>query len=460
MAIYDLGTASLSANGEVTGVGTKWKAPLTLIRVGATIVFKTEPVQIYTISEIISDTQINVYNPNSETVTAGTGYAILAHDGITVQGLAQDVAETLRYYQSSETEVADAVDAFNNFDANDFNSKVTQVNTQHGDVVSIGAQVSADADQVSSDKDSAAASASSASSDKDAAAISAQEAANYAASLDATNLLRKDMNFSDVADKSLARDNLGLKSLSTLDAVPVTKGGTGASTSAGARINIGALSNTPEKTAAGGTGDRVKHAAGAGLFNLDMFNCYWYMQPEDTNFWIAHAVSYAGSGGESSGYGRIAYAIRIADGTVKYVQCRTDKNTTVDPNGFVKQASPVVNIYANGRYETNDESEGVSVIRQGIGEYLITGCLGLNSDARWGGVDGGFEIPIDRNKQPRVWLDYEVKEDGSILVKTYHRTHPTSPVFARNEIEGFADGDPIDIPSDAFISVRVGMPTE
>lgn len=103
MAIYDLGTASLAANGEVTGVGTTWKAPLTLIRVGATIVFKTEPVQIYTISEIISDTRINVYNPNSETVTAGTGYAILAHDGITVQGLAQDVAETLRYYQSKET---------------------------------------------------------------------------------------------------------------------------------------------------------------------------------------------------------------------------------------------------------------------------------------------------------------------------------------------------------------------
>ena len=105
MAIYDLGTASLAANGEVTGVGTTWKAPLTLIRVGATIIFKTSPLKIYTISEIISDTQISVYNPNSETVPAGTGYAILAHDGITVQGLAQDVAETLRYYQSKETSI-------------------------------------------------------------------------------------------------------------------------------------------------------------------------------------------------------------------------------------------------------------------------------------------------------------------------------------------------------------------
>lgn len=191
MAIYDTGTASLAANGQVTGVGTQWTMPLTLIRVGATLVFKTEPVQIYTISEINSDTSMAVYNPNGETVPAGTGYAILAHDGISVQGLAQDVAETLRYYQSRETEVANAVDAFNNFDAADFDSKVTQVNTQHSDVVSIGAQVANDAAQASSDKDSAAASASSASSDKDAAAISAQEAADYAASLNTENLVKK-----------------------------------------------------------------------------------------------------------------------------------------------------------------------------------------------------------------------------------------------------------------------------
>ena len=178
MAIYDLGTASLAANGEVTGVGTTWKAPLTLIRVGATIVFKTEPVKIYTISEIISDTQINVYNPNSETVPAGTGYAILAHDGITVQGLAQDVAETLRYYQSRETEVADAVDAFNNFDSADFESKVAQVNTQHSDVVTIGAQVRVDSESAKNYASSASQSMQSASSDAERARLYADSLSN------------------------------------------------------------------------------------------------------------------------------------------------------------------------------------------------------------------------------------------------------------------------------------------
>ena len=219
MAIYDLGTASLAANGEVTGVGTTWKAPLTLIRVGATIVFKTEPVQIYTISEIISDTQVNVYNPNSETVPAGTGYAILAHDGITVQGLAQDVAETLRYYQSRETEVADAVDAFNNFDANDFESKVTQVNTQHGDIVSIGLQVSADAAQVSADKDAASASAISASNSQNAAENSALDAERYAQSVNPENFLNKSGNLSGLSDKSESRKNIGLYFYNTVSQV-------------------------------------------------------------------------------------------------------------------------------------------------------------------------------------------------------------------------------------------------
>ena len=137
-----------------------------------------------------------------------------------------------------------------------------------------------------------------------------------------------------------------------------------------------------------------------------------------------------------------------------------DKNTVVDSNGFIKQASPVVKIFTDGKYETNDESEGVTVTRLDVGQYLIEGCKALNSDAAWGGIDGGFEIPTDRNKQPLIWLDYEVSADGSVLVKTYHRTHPDAPAFARNELEGVGDGDPVDIPRDQFVSVRVEMPAD
>lgn len=148
----------------------------------------------------------------------------------------------------------------------------------------------------------------------------------------------------------------------------------------------------------------------------------------------------------------------------------TDTNTTKAADGTLKAASPIVKLFADGSAETNEESEGCTATRLGVGEYLIQGCIGLNADAAWGGVDGGFDIPKDRNRQPLVWLDYEVNPDGSVLVKTYHRTFPESPAFARNLIgvknedgtitETVMNGDPIDIPADQFVSVRVEMPAD
>ena len=131
----------------------------------------------------------------------------------------------------------------------------------------------------------------------------------------------------------------------------------------------------------------------------------------------------------------------------------TTYNTTKASDGTLKAASPVIKVFSDGTYQTNDESDGCTVTRLAIGEYLVEGCEGLNSDAAWGGIDGGFDIPTDRNKQPLIWLDYEVHADGSVLVKTYHRTHPTAPEFARNELQGINEGDPADIPDPVHDSV-------
>lgn len=133
-------------------------------------------------------------------------------------------------------------------------------------------------------------------------------------------------------------------------------------------------------------------------------------------------------------------------------------NTVIDGNGFIKTASPIVKIFSDGNFETNEESEGVKVTRKSEGVYQIKNCLGLNADGAWGGADGGFEIPVDRNKQPSVWLDYEVNADGSLLIKTFHRTHPDAPEFAQNNKEGYVNGQPVDIPATQFLSVRVQMP--
>ncbi|WP_409244967.1 phage tail fiber protein [Enterobacter asburiae] len=151
----------------------------------------------------------------------------------------------------------------------------------------------------------------------------------------------------------------------------------------------------------------------------------------------------------------------MADGVDSgWLEVYHNGNTTKSSDGTLKAASPVINLFSDGRYLTNDESEGCTVTRLATGEYLVEGCAGLNSDAAWGGIDGGFDIPTDRNKQPLIWLDYEVHADGSVLVKTYHRTHLQAPAFARNELQGINEGDPVDIPRDQFVSIRVEMPAD
>lgn len=126
MAIYRTGQASMDAQGYITGYDTKWREQLTLIRPGATIVFLTQPLQIAVITEVINDTSIRAITTGGAVVTR-SNYAILLHDSITVDGLAQDVAETLRYYQSKETEIADAIEFFRDFDLDGLKDLVNQV---------------------------------------------------------------------------------------------------------------------------------------------------------------------------------------------------------------------------------------------------------------------------------------------------------------------------------------------
>jgi hypothetical protein len=115
MAIYRTGQASMDAQGYITGYGTKWRENLTLIRAGATIMFLTNPVKLGVITEVVSDTSIRAITTGGA-VVARTDYVILLHDSLTVDGLAQDVAETLRYYQGKETEFAHFIEFLQDFD--------------------------------------------------------------------------------------------------------------------------------------------------------------------------------------------------------------------------------------------------------------------------------------------------------------------------------------------------------
>lgn len=262
--------------------------------------------------------------------------------------------------------------------------------------------------------------------------------------------------------------------------VPVSEGGTGASTEVGARSILYAASGqygfgaiegwqTFNRTLSGSTlpsRPGVYYANSSTWASSDFGAVLVFSNggddrlPSATGSWINIL--------ELGNDGNIYYKMDINGTVSSWFKQYSDKNTTIDGNGNLKPASPIVKIFGNGAVELNDESEGVTVTHVSTGVYLLSGVTGLNADPLWGGVDGGVVIPKDINNQPLIWADYSVEPDGDILLRTYHRTHHNAPEFARNLIgiknkdgsftETVKDGEPVDIPVGRWVDVRVQMP--
>lgn len=441
--IYTTGTIAVNGN-TLTGTGTNFKAAGSLIRVGCTLISMTNPVQVFQITAVGSATSLTVTPAASPAIAAGAKYAILLSDSLSVDGLAQDIAETFTMYQRNISGFADVMGG-----AGDVTITI------NGVAVTVPGQKS----------------------------LAKKGANNDITSLAGlTTALSIGQGGTGATTAADARKNLGF----TNGVVPVSMGGTGATTAAEARTAL-ALGNAALKNTGLNPGDVqlvqvgrrdsanpvqktwscIYEALQSG--NLFPDSCVIQILPGPTSSeWGEIGISYGVS--NAVYVAKASYSSSQPTGSIVLMTMLHDKNTTIDSNGFIKKASPVVKIFNDGRAEANDESEGVTVKRISVGVYLIEGCIGLNSDAAWGGIGGGFEIPLDRNKQPRVWLDYEVNPDGSVLVKTYHRTHPDAPEFARNLIgvknddgsftETIENGEPVDVPADSFISVRVEMPRD
>ncbi|HBV5208429.1 TPA: phage tail protein, partial [Enterobacter hormaechei] len=80
-----------------------------LIRNGCTVIAMTSPVQVFQITAIGSATSLTVTPAANPAVPAGTRFAILLSDSLSVDGLAQDIAETFTMYQRYMSGFADVM---------------------------------------------------------------------------------------------------------------------------------------------------------------------------------------------------------------------------------------------------------------------------------------------------------------------------------------------------------------
>ena len=176
--IYTTGTIAISGN-TVTGTGTNFSAPLSLIRVGCTLIAIENPVQIFTITEIKSGTELSVTPAANPAIPAGTKFSILLSDSISVDGLAQDVAETLRYYQGKETEIAAAVEWWKDFGGDgQMDQLLANIRAETAQSTANAQKTEADKKTTEGYKNAAATSATAAKSSQDAAKASETSASN------------------------------------------------------------------------------------------------------------------------------------------------------------------------------------------------------------------------------------------------------------------------------------------
>ena len=130
--------------------------------------------------------------------------------------------------------------------------------------------------------------------------------------------------------------------------------------------------------------------------------------------------------------------------SIGYYTIRTSQNTTVDSNGFIKNASPIVQLFAD-KIELNDEAQqqNIEFEKLGVGDYLIKGSSGFAQEGWY------IETPKDANGNLLVAVVYGQLENGDISVKTYdYMLNKKGRIVA--DIES-----PLDIPENRWIDLRL-----
>ena len=194
------------------------------------------------------------------------------------------------------------------------------------------------------------------------------------------------------------------------------------------------ISNLGEIKAATKNQSRILRADAGDV--LQLYSPSLYMKTQDTNIVVSFGVL--------SGDVKVAgWTDGSSDFTTKYFM-RTSSNTTVDANGFLKSASPIVKVFAD-KIELNDEAQqqNITFEKIGVGDYLIKGSSGFAQEGWY------IETPKDANGNLLVAVVYEQLENGDISVKTYdYMLNKKGRIVADIET-------PLDIPENRWIDLRL-----
>ncbi|MFW1996903.1 hypothetical protein ACG904_18425 [Acinetobacter guillouiae] len=91
-------------------------------------------------------------------------------------------------------------------------------------------------------------------------------------------------------------------------------------------------------------------------------------------------------------------------------------NTTTDSNGFIKAASPVIQLFAD-KISVNDQASEQNPVfeKVDIGHYLIKNTLGFAKEGWW------IEVPTDANGNRICAVEYQSLENGDLEIKTFKK---------------------------------------